>query len=146
MTLNIQYDPVPLYAEANHLRVGKTQILLDAVVAAYKLGATAEEIVWQFPSLVLADVYAVISYYLRHETEIEAYLTRRPLGSTEMNREIDSEQPSSNGHVHRSEHPMMALANLGECADMTVSMRAKEILSHEINQTHGWSVVDDGNR
>jgi len=40
---------------------------------------------------------------------------------------------------------MMALANLGECTDTTVSVRAKDILSNEINQTRGWSVVDDRN-
>ena len=40
-------------------------------------GATAEEIVQQYPSLQLADVYHVIGYYLRHPAAVEAYLHQR---------------------------------------------------------------------
>ncbi len=47
------------------------------MVAAFDEGATAEEIVYQYPSLQLADVYAVIGYYLRRRAEVEAYLSQR---------------------------------------------------------------------
>ena len=50
---------------------------LDTILAAFNEGATAEEIVYQYPSLHLADVYAVISYYLRRRLEVEAYLDQR---------------------------------------------------------------------
>jgi len=40
-------------------------------------GATAEEIVEQYPSLLLADVYSVISYYLRRKSDVDAYLKIR---------------------------------------------------------------------
>ncbi|OHB72312.1 MAG: hypothetical protein A2W23_08550 [Planctomycetes bacterium RBG_16_43_13] len=50
---------------------------LDTVVAAFNEGATAEEIVQQYPLLQLADVYSVISYYLRNHSEVEAYLQKR---------------------------------------------------------------------
>jgi uncharacterized protein (DUF433 family) len=59
------------------VRVGGTRVMLDTVVAAFNEGATAEEIVYQYPSLQLADVYAVIGYYLRRPSEIEAYLRQR---------------------------------------------------------------------
>jgi uncharacterized protein (DUF433 family) len=36
-------------------------------------GATAEEIAQQYPSVSLADIYQVIGYYPRHETELEEY-------------------------------------------------------------------------
>jgi uncharacterized protein (DUF433 family) len=42
------------------VRVGKTRVTLDTVIAAFTEGATAEEIVQQYPSLQLADVYHVI--------------------------------------------------------------------------------------
>ncbi len=58
-------------------RVGGTRVTLDTVLAAFHDGATAEEIVYQYPSLGLADVYAVIAQYLRHPAQIEAYLQRR---------------------------------------------------------------------
>ena len=49
-----------------------TRVSLDIVVAAFHAGATAEEIARDYPSLRLADIYAVITYYLRHEVEVEA--------------------------------------------------------------------------
>lgn len=143
MTLIIQHDPIPLRIEADHgLRIGQSHIFLDAVVTAYKHGATAEEIVWQFPSLALADVYAVLGYYLRHTAEIEAYLTQQGVSASELSNANKPAEQAVNGHSQKSSHPMMALANLGECADPTVSVRAKEILVQEIDHTRGWSVVD----
>lgn len=63
------------------IRVGGTRVTLDTVVIAFNEGATPEEIVQQYPSLQLADVYSVIGYYLRHRQEVEAYLQeRRQLG------------------------------------------------------------------
>lgn len=140
MAFVIQHDPVPLQVEANiGLRIGKSHIFLDSVVTAYKQGATAEEIVWQFPTLALADVYAVLSYYLRHTAEIEAYLKQQSVAALEA-----TESPV-NGHAQKGSHPIMALASLGECADPTVSARAKEILAQEIDHIRGWSVVDGSN-
>jgi uncharacterized protein (DUF433 family) len=52
-------------------------VTLDTVIAAFHEGATAEEIVAQYPVLSLADVYAVIGYYLQQQTAIDAYLSRR---------------------------------------------------------------------
>ena len=59
------------------VRVGGTRVTLDTVVAAFREGAAAEEIVYQYPSLNLADVYSVIGYYLQRQAVIEAYLHRR---------------------------------------------------------------------
>src|SRR5229473_3593106 len=53
------------------IRVRGTRVSLDSLVAAFLEGATAEEIAQQYPSASLADVYQVIGYYLRHETELE---------------------------------------------------------------------------
>ncbi|MGH3943304.1 MAG: DUF433 domain-containing protein [Pseudonocardiaceae bacterium] len=57
--------------------MGRSRVTLDVVVGAFREGATAEEIVHQYPTLDLADVYAVISYYLRHQGEVKAYLSCR---------------------------------------------------------------------
>ncbi len=62
MAFTINTEPVPLLTDKDGVvRVGGTRVTLDTVVAAFKEGATAEEIVQQYPSLELADVYAVIS-------------------------------------------------------------------------------------
>jgi len=78
MTLTIASEPAPLATtEDGVVRVGGTRVTLDTVVAAFEDGATAEEIVEQYPSLQLADAYAVIGYYLRHRSEVQAYLAQR---------------------------------------------------------------------
>ena len=71
-------EPIPLEQDADGvMRVRGTRITLDTVFAAFREGATAEEIVQQYPSISLADVYQVIGYCLRHSSELEAYLSER---------------------------------------------------------------------
>jgi uncharacterized protein (DUF433 family) len=78
MPLSIVAEPVPLTTDVDGVvRVRGTRVTLDTVVEAFQEGATAEEIVQQYASLVLADVYATISYYLRHQAEVETYLRGR---------------------------------------------------------------------
>jgi uncharacterized protein (DUF433 family) len=69
---------VPLDSDTQGvLRVGGTQVTLDMVVEAYWAGKTAEEILQDYPALQLADVYAVLTYYLRHRIEVDTYIQRR---------------------------------------------------------------------
>ena len=78
MSLVVAADPVPLTLDADGVvRVGGTRVTLDTLVAAYREGATLETIADQYPALALADVYTAVGYYLRHQTEVEAYLQRR---------------------------------------------------------------------
>lgn len=78
MTLVIVAEPAPLKAnEDGVILVGQTRVTLDTVVAVFNQGATAEEIVYRYPSLKLADVYATIAFYLNHQSEVEAYLQQR---------------------------------------------------------------------
>lgn len=90
MVMSIAIDPVPLIADANGvIRVGKTRVTLDTVVTAFLDGATAEEIVEQYPSLLLSDVYSVIGYYLRHKIEVDAYLSERQARADEVRQEAE---------------------------------------------------------
>jgi len=78
MTLAIAPETVPVVADTDGvMRVGRTRVTLDTVIAAFLDGATAEEITHQYPSLHLADVYSVIAYYLHQRAEVDAYLQRR---------------------------------------------------------------------
>jgi uncharacterized protein (DUF433 family) len=78
MTLAILAEPAPLQAnEDGVILVGKTRVTLDTVVSVFNQGATAEEIVNRYPSLNLADVYATIAFYLKHQSEVAAYLQQR---------------------------------------------------------------------
>jgi uncharacterized protein (DUF433 family) len=70
--------PTPLAIGADGaIRVGGTRVTLDTILAAFDEGATAEQIVQQYPSLSLADVYQAIGYYLSRPGDFDAYLTER---------------------------------------------------------------------
>ena len=85
MTLTIVAEPAPLNAnEDGVILVGKTRVTLDTVIAVFRQGATAEETVYRYPSLNLADVYATIAFYLKHESEVAAYLQQRRQQSQEI--------------------------------------------------------------
>jgi uncharacterized protein (DUF433 family) len=82
---------VPLSEDqAGVLRVIGTRVSLDSVIFAFNEGSTPEEIVQQYPTLDLKDVYAVISYYLQNLTEVENYLAQRQFERQEMKKEIES--------------------------------------------------------
>jgi len=69
---------VPLAADAEGvLRVTGSRVSLDSIVHQFKNGATAEQIQEDFPSVSLADIYAVIAYYLQHYQKVEDYLAQQ---------------------------------------------------------------------
>ena len=59
------------------IRVSRTRVTLDTIVAAFLEGLTAEEIAVQYPVVPLADVYSVVGYYLHQKKKVDAYLRRR---------------------------------------------------------------------
>jgi uncharacterized protein (DUF433 family) len=88
MTLAIAAESAPLKLNQDGVvLVGKTRVTLDTVVAAFLEGATAEEMVEQYPSLQLADVYSVIGYYLRQKAEVDAYLKNRQERAAQVRQE-----------------------------------------------------------
>jgi uncharacterized protein (DUF433 family) len=76
--VEVATETVPLVKDSDGvMRVRGTRVTVDTVYAAFRDGATAEEIVQQYPSIPLADVYQVIGYCLRHSSELETYLAER---------------------------------------------------------------------
>ncbi len=92
---------LPLHADAPPLRVddggvvrvGDTRISLDFVVEQYEDGMAPEDMVRAYDTLVLADVYAIIAYYLRHRDEVWAYLKRRKEEADALQATIEGERP-----------------------------------------------------
>jgi uncharacterized protein (DUF433 family) len=82
---------VPLLAdEAGVLRVTGTRVPLDSVIHAFNEGATPEEIAQNFPTLDLAAIYAVVSYYLQNRQEVEQYLEQRKVQRAELKKELQA--------------------------------------------------------
>src|SRR5436853_3863798 len=85
MAFTAQAEAPPLREDAaGALRVGDSRVLLELVINAFQDGATPETIVQRYSTLALPDVYAVIAYYLRHPTEVQAYLEQREQKAAEV--------------------------------------------------------------
>jgi uncharacterized protein (DUF433 family) len=81
----------PLNQDADGaVRVTGSRITLDTLVAAFKKGATAEQIRDSFPSLSLRQIYGAIFYYLDHQADAEEYLKERQAEADVIRREIES--------------------------------------------------------
>ena len=84
-------ETVPITTDCDGvIRISGTRVPLETVVAVFQEGATAEEIVQDYPSLPLADVYQVIAYYLRHADELKPYFERRHEQAEEVRRMNES--------------------------------------------------------
>jgi hypothetical protein len=76
------------------LRVGKSRALLDPVIHAHQRGESPEAIVEMYDTLDLADVFAVIAYYLAHRAEVDEYLRLCDEKAEALRRKIEaSERP-----------------------------------------------------
>ena len=114
--LPLHADRPPLRVdEGCAVRVGKSRVSLDVVVDQYENGMTPEDIVRAYDTLVLADVHAVIAYYLRHRDAVRAYLKRRGEDADALRARIETERP----RISREE--LMARRSATENADAPTS-------------------------
>lgn len=89
----IQSEAPPLrIEESGAIRIGETRVLLEIVVHAFRAGAAPEEIVRNYSTLELSDVYAVIAYCLRHPNEIDEYLSERERVAADVRARIEAWQ------------------------------------------------------
>ena len=86
-------ERVPLAMDARGaIRVGGTRVPLEIVVEAFRQGDSAEEIAAAYPAVALDDVYAVLTYYLRHREDVDRYVAERRAIATELKASIQAEQ------------------------------------------------------
>ena len=82
---------VPLYTdEHGKIRVVGTRVLLELVIHAYNQGETAEGILDSYPTLNLADIYAVLAYYLKNRAEVDAYMRQAEAAADHIQREVEA--------------------------------------------------------
>jgi uncharacterized protein (DUF433 family) len=81
---------VPLRVDPDGtIRVGDSRVLLEIVIGEFERGASPEAIVHGYDTLNLADVYAVIAYYLSHREEVAAYLLRREKEAAALRQKVE---------------------------------------------------------
>jgi uncharacterized protein (DUF433 family) len=98
MPLTITPQPVPLTTtEHGDIRVAETRVPLETIIEDYNNGASPEDMVLNYSSLNLADVHAVLSYYLRNKEAVDTYVqeqkqqakeTRERLGIDKSSQEL----------------------------------------------------------
>ena len=96
MKLALEAESLPLATDSNGVvRVGGTRVTLDMVVAGYHMGQTPEQVVLDFSSLRLEDVFTVFGYYLRHRSEVDAYVAEGERRGAELQAEIEAHSSRS---------------------------------------------------
>jgi len=85
---------VPL-REGGHgvMLVGNKRVPLETVIWRFNQGDSPEDIIQHFTSLELADVYAVIGYYLHHREDVDAYMRERKEASARLRAEVEARHP-----------------------------------------------------
>jgi uncharacterized protein (DUF433 family) len=87
------FEPVgvPLYVDQHgKIRVRGTRVLLELVIQAFRSGDTPEAIVDNYPTLSLADVYAILSWYLLHTDEADSYVKAAEDAVNQIQDEVES--------------------------------------------------------
>ncbi len=73
-------------------RVGRSRVLLELVILAFKQGETPEAIVQAYDTLTLPEVYAVVSHYLANPAPFERYLHDRDQAAADVRRRVETAQ------------------------------------------------------
>lgn len=74
MPFTLQTLAHPIRIDAGGVaRIGDTRVTLETVVRRFLMGDAPEEIADAY-ALELSQAYTVISYYLQHRAEVDAYL------------------------------------------------------------------------
>ncbi len=79
--------------EAGTFHLAQTRITLDVFAESFRQGSTPEQMADQFPSLPLADIYAVITWMLRNPEELSHYLSRRAAEAAEVREKVEKHCP-----------------------------------------------------
>ncbi len=87
--------------EAGVWRVAGTRVSVDSVLYAFNSGASPEEIVWQYDTLDLKKVYAVINYYLHNRERVDQYLAESEKESKRIEKRIRKDFPLPAGLKER---------------------------------------------
>jgi uncharacterized protein (DUF433 family) len=81
---------IPLtMGEDGTIRIANSRVTLESVIHEFKLGASAEQIQEDFPSVPLRDLYSVVAHYLSHVEEVEEYLRAQKREEGQVRAEIE---------------------------------------------------------
>jgi uncharacterized protein (DUF433 family) len=82
---------VPLHTDANGvIRISNTRVTLETLIGYYLQGETPEDLHEGFPTVPLSDIYAVITYYLANQDDVDAYMQASAKEARALREQIES--------------------------------------------------------
>ena len=70
-----------------------TRVPLDTLVAAFERGDSPETIHESYSTVSLGDIYAVLTYCVRHREDVNTYLAARTRQRAEIQAEVEARFP-----------------------------------------------------
>jgi uncharacterized protein (DUF433 family) len=91
MTLNALQIPLTQWQDGS-IRVKGSRLAIDGIIYAYRQGEIPEAIFESYPSesYTVADIYAIIAYYLSNKEKFDKYLAKREKEALEIRKKIES--------------------------------------------------------
>jgi uncharacterized protein (DUF433 family) len=87
-------ERIPLVQnEQGDMYIEGSRIYLEHLVEWFNEGKSPQDILHDYPTLALADIYAVLTYYLRHQNEVDAYVDRQYQKAKEAEAMAESYKP-----------------------------------------------------
>lgn len=105
MTLETTQKVPLVFWKDGSIRLKGTRLLLDMIVGAHQRGDCPEEIYEAFPSdeYTVADIYAVLAYYLSHKAKINNHLAKRKDKAEAIWEKIESD-PKHHARIKELKH------------------------------------------
>ena len=82
---------------------------IDALLTAYEHGVVSRRQLLQSLAVGLADVYAVLNYYLQHRSDIDLYLQQREELAQRVRTEVEARNPQDGLVASRQSDPVLYL-------------------------------------
>lgn len=86
-----QTVPLTIWKDGS-IRVKGSRLTIDGIIYAYRQGEIPEEIYKSYPSeaYTIADIYAIIAYYLSNKEKFDNYLIKREKEAEKIRKKIES--------------------------------------------------------
>ena len=76
--------------EAGVLRISDARVSPDSVIIAFNEGSAPKEIVYDYDSLTLSEVYAAINCYLQNQKKADSYLAERDKQNYDLRESVEA--------------------------------------------------------